>query len=170
MQKFGQRCVSLAYELANCADHWAGIHTKCLTLSDRPCHHIGEVGATDLPTVHYEAGSPTHIAMKTFMEKYITPAKMKFFTMAREKILSETFHSVMGKYATKRIHFPASHEARLLCAGMDWNENINHPLLKVYDRIPVNTAVRDRPGRSRVLVERTTNWKEQASRRIYGTL
>lgn len=114
------------------------------------------------------ADSPTHLAVKMFLVKYITPAKMRFYTQARENFMSETFHSVMGKFATKRIHFPASHEARLFCAGMDWNENIGRHVWKIYARVPVNTAVRERPARVRVMVERTTGWKDQTSARIFS--
>ncbi|CAM6083413.1 unnamed protein product [Calypogeia fissa] len=114
---------SLAFELHNCAYHWARIHTTCMMLSDQPCHHIGEEGVTQ-PKVYYDPHSLTHKAMKAFMAKKIIVNKMRFYTRARENFMSETFHSVMEKYATKRIHFPASHEARLFCAGMDWNENI----------------------------------------------
>ncbi|CAM6099359.1 unnamed protein product [Calypogeia fissa] len=62
--------------------------------------------------------------MKAFMAKKITVNKMKFYTRARENFMLDTFYFVMGKYATKRIHFPTSHEAQLFCADMDWNENI----------------------------------------------
>ena len=106
--------------------------------------------------------------MKAFCAKHFTPAKMRFYTMGRENFMSETFHFVMSKFATKRIHFRASHEARLCCCVMDWNENIRRPVWKVLPRRPVNSAVRERPSRVRILVERTTQWKDEMSQRICG--
>lgn len=118
--------------------------------------------------IFFDSDSATHADVKAFMVKYVKPAKMAFYTMARENYMSETFHSVMGKFATKRIHFPASHDARLFCAALDWNENIGHPVWKIYSRERVSTAVRARPARVRVMVEPTRCWKECTSRRLYG--
>ena len=106
--------------------------------------------------------------MKAFCTKHFTLEKMRFYTMGRENFMSETFHFVMGKFATKRIHFRASYEAHLCCCVMDWNENIRRPVWKVLPRQLVNTVVRERPSRVRILVERTAIWKDEMSQRIYG--
>ncbi|KAL3701628.1 hypothetical protein R1sor_019650 [Riccia sorocarpa] len=115
---------SLICDIINAGNHWAGDHALCWVLpGNRPCCQPIEAG-TERPQKYYEEGSPTHDAVIKFLEKHITPAKMRFYTRARENFLSETFHSVINKYATKRIHFHKSHEARLSACAMDWKRTL----------------------------------------------
>jgi hypothetical protein len=39
--------------------------------------------------------------------------------------MSETFHSVINKYAPKRIHFAKSHKSRIAAAALDWTEGMD---------------------------------------------
>ena len=72
----------------------------------------------------------------------------------------ETFNSVIGKYATKRTHYHATHWARLCMTQLDWNENIGNKVLKTYERkTDVSTNVRKRPGHIPVKEKRTWQWK-----------
>ncbi|KAL3691385.1 hypothetical protein R1sor_005036 [Riccia sorocarpa] len=116
----------------------------------------------------YVPGGETHLAVKDFLRKYITEGKMKFYLRARENFISETYHSVINKFATKRIHFDASHCARLACSALDWNENIRREVRAVYSRASNDTAVRRRPKTNRVLVKRTTVWKTQLASRVFS--
>ncbi|KAL2620955.1 hypothetical protein R1flu_001160 [Riccia fluitans] len=102
----------------------------------------------------------THKAVKEFLKKYITETKMKCYIRARENFISETFHSVINKFTMKRIHFDASHTARLACAAMDWNKNIRRDVRATYQRASNDIAVRRRAKTCRVLVERTSHWKK----------
>ncbi|KAL3675064.1 hypothetical protein R1sor_025012 [Riccia sorocarpa] len=102
-----------------------------------------------------------------FLRKYITHNKMKFYIRAQENFISETFHSVINKFATKRIHFDASHTARLACATLDWNENIRRVVWAVYNRTSNDTAVRRRARTNRVLVDRTSVGKTQLAIRVF---
>ncbi|KAL3688317.1 hypothetical protein R1sor_014626 [Riccia sorocarpa] len=115
----------------------------------------------------YPEGGETHKAVKDFMKKYVTETKMKFYLRVRENYISETFHSVINKFATKRIHFDASHNARLACAALDWNENIRREVRCIYNRSSNDTAVRRRARTNRVLVDRTSQWKMQLAVRVF---
>ncbi|KAL2643513.1 hypothetical protein R1flu_011100 [Riccia fluitans] len=114
------------------------------------------------------AGSgETHKAVADFLKKYITENKMKCYVRARENFISETFHSMINKFATKRIHFDASHTARLACAAMDWNENIQREVRAVYHRASNNTAVRRRAKTNKALVDKTLVWKTALANRVF---
>ncbi|KAL2614104.1 hypothetical protein R1flu_025796 [Riccia fluitans] len=112
----------LTMDIHNAADHWARDHTTYSHLPGvRKCVVEKWTGGKE---AKYPEGGETHTAVKKFLKKYITEMKMKCYIRARENMISETFHSVINKFATKRIHFDASHTARLACTAMDWNENI----------------------------------------------
>lgn len=109
----------LCKDIHNAADHWAGVHTVCAELDpQRKCvtEKWGQGRA------YFLQGWKTHLALKEWPIKKCTPAKMKFYTRSRQNYLSETFNSLINKYASKRIHYSKSHLARAACAGLDWNE------------------------------------------------
>ncbi|KAL2622281.1 hypothetical protein R1flu_002486 [Riccia fluitans] len=114
------------------------------------------------------ASGETHKAVKEFLKKYITGSKMKCYIKARENFISKTFHSVINKFATKRIHFDSSHTARLVCATMDWNENIRRDVRAIYQRSSNDIAIRRRAKTNRYLVDRTSCWKRALARRVFG--
>ncbi|KAL3684035.1 hypothetical protein R1sor_008785 [Riccia sorocarpa] len=132
----------LTLDIQNAADHWVGQHDTCRTLPGiRKCVTENWTTANDRK---YDEGGETHKAVKAFLKKYITETKMKYYLRARENYMSETFHRVINKYATKRIHFDASHTARLACSAMDWNENVRREVRAVYQRTGNDTTVRHR--------------------------
>ncbi|GAQ82597.1 hypothetical protein KFL_001170010, partial [Klebsormidium nitens] len=117
---------ALCKDIHNAADHWAGDHSVCAAIDpDRKC--VKE--SWDGTRAYYEKGGETHLAVKQWLQKKCTPAKMKFYTRARENYLSETFNSLINKYATKRIHYSKSHLARVACAALDWNEGRDRVVL-----------------------------------------
>ncbi|KAL3697262.1 hypothetical protein R1sor_011338 [Riccia sorocarpa] len=157
---------TLTIDVQNAADHWAGNHTVCRTLpGTRKC--VVENWDSGRESKYAEGGE-THIAVRDFLKKYLTINKMKFYVRARENFISETFHSVINKYASKRTHFDASHHARLACAALDWNENIRREVRVVYSRSANNTAVRRRAHTNRVLVTRTSHWKSIVAKKVFG--
>ncbi|KAL3695327.1 hypothetical protein R1sor_009403 [Riccia sorocarpa] len=112
----------LVPDIITAADHWAGLHDMCRILpGDRIC--CSPDWDNDSRRL-YVPESVTHKAVWEFLEKRITYSKMKFYTKARENYHSETFHSVINKFAPKRMHWMKSHCARLAVAARDWNENI----------------------------------------------
>ncbi|KAL3684233.1 hypothetical protein R1sor_002255 [Riccia sorocarpa] len=156
----------LTLDIQNAADHWAGQHDTCRTLpGTRKCVTDNWTSANERK---YDEGGETHKAVKAFLKKYITETKMKYYLRARENYMSETFHSVINKYATKRIHFDASHTARLACSAMDWNENVRQEVRAVYQRSGNDTSVRRRARTNKVLVNRTSVWKQNLARRVFG--
>ncbi|KAL3695438.1 hypothetical protein R1sor_009514 [Riccia sorocarpa] len=156
----------LTKDVQNAAEHWAGNHAVCRTLpGQRKCVvENWEPGRDN----KYVEGSETHKAVSDFLRKYLTENKMKFYLRARENFISETFHSVINKYATKRIHFDSSHVARLTCAALDWNENIRREVRVVYNRNANNMAVRRRARTNRVLAPSTSTWKNQIAQKVFN--
>ncbi|KAL3699855.1 hypothetical protein R1sor_017877 [Riccia sorocarpa] len=158
-------CTTLISDIRNAADHWAGVHSICRELpGERPCCDLN-TPASD----HYFAeGSPTHEKLRVFLEKQITSSKVRFYTRARENFVNETFNSVINKYATKRTHYHRSHEARLGCCAMDWNKNITREPIRIYERRPQHTTIRNRTATRRVLPQWTVHWKTQLCDALFG--
>jgi hypothetical protein len=147
---------ALCLDLQNAADHWVGDHSVCDQISRlRKCVQE-DWGAQQ---ASYEKGGETHKAVKAWLVKKCTPAKMKFYTRARENFLSETFNSLINKYASKRIHYQKSHLARVACATLHWNEGRDRVVLMKKVRKAAGTAVRTRGANRNVLSEKTTKWK-----------
>jgi hypothetical protein len=96
--------------------------------------------------------------------KKASVAKMKFYTRARQNFLSETFNSLINKYASKRIHYAKSHIARTACAGPDWSEGRDRVVLAKKQRQASGTAVRTRGANMNILSEKTTRWKSKVSK------
>ncbi|KAL2649981.1 hypothetical protein R1flu_018109 [Riccia fluitans] len=108
----------LTVDVQNAANHWAGNHDTCWTLPGvRKCVVENWPQGRDYK---YPEGGETHKAVKDFLKKYLTENKMKFYLRTRENFIFEMFHLVINKYATKCIHFDASHTTRLACATLDW--------------------------------------------------
>ncbi|KAL2609996.1 hypothetical protein R1flu_028569 [Riccia fluitans] len=156
----------LTMDIHNAADHWAGDHTTCSHLPSMRKYVVEKW--TGGKEAKYPKGGETHKAVKEFLKKYITETKMKCYIRARENFISEMFHSVINKFATKRIHFDASHTARLACAAMDWNKNIRRDVRATYQRASNDTAVRRRVKTNRVLVERTSHWKKALAATVFS--
>jgi hypothetical protein len=147
------------------ADHWCGDHSRC-SRSNPSMRCVTQQWSPNRKFL--TKGSAAYQALVTWLDRNITVGKMKFYVRARENYLSETFHSLINKYATKRIHWKASHQARLACAALDWNENRFRECLRVDMRKPSHSAVRRRPRRQRVLTEKTYNWKKDLEIILFG--
>jgi hypothetical protein len=146
---------TLVKNIRNAADHWAGNHSICAEIdSSRKC-----VQHPHPEKKKFVFNSKTHIAVKQWLIAHITENKFVFYTWARENYLSESFHSLINKYASKRIHFLKSHKARIACAALDWNENRSKECLKVVEVRTTDNTVRNRPPHKRVLTDKTHNWK-----------
>ncbi|KAL2649727.1 hypothetical protein R1flu_017855 [Riccia fluitans] len=156
----------LTMDIHNAADHWAGDHSTCRNLPGvRKCIVENWSGEHKRK---YAPGGETHKAVKEFLKKYITEIKMKCYIRAKENFIYETFHSVINKFATKRIHFDSSHIARLACAAMDWNKNIMRDVQAIYQRSSNDTAIRRRAKTNRYLADRTSCWKRALGHRVFG--
>jgi hypothetical protein len=146
---------TLVKDIRNAADHWAGDHSTCVEIdSSRNC-----VQHPNAEKRRFDLNSKTHIAMKQWLIKHIIENKFVYYTRARENYLSESFHSLINKYASKRIHFLQSHRARIACAALDWNENRSRECLKVVEVCATDNIVRNRPPHKRILSDKTYNWK-----------
>ncbi|KAL2645305.1 hypothetical protein R1flu_012892 [Riccia fluitans] len=155
----------LTLDIHNAANHWAGDHSTCRILPGvRKC--VTENWSAR-QMYKYPEGGETHKAGADFLKKYITENKMKCYVRARENFISETFHSVINKFATKHIHFDASHTVRLACAAMDWNKNIRREVRAIYHRASNDTAVRLRAKTNKALVDRTSVWKTALANRVF---
>jgi hypothetical protein len=136
----------------------------------------------------FEKDGETYQALKKWLESHITEKSFGFYTRARENFMSESFHSLINKYATKRIHFSKSHDARIYCAVMDWNENCKRECLKVIEeggnledeeeesRASTSSrqreqAVRDEEYKHRshkcLLEAKTFDWKDEIRQKIF---
>ncbi|KAL3687000.1 hypothetical protein R1sor_013309 [Riccia sorocarpa] len=155
----------MVQEIHTAADHWAGVHSACARLDPtrQCCQEDFEVANHR----RYQQDSPTHNAVKKFLQKYISVNRMRHYTRARENHANETFHSVINKFASKRIHWDQSYYARLAQAAMDWNENITRQVIKTTERRRNDTAVRRRAATTRVLAPRTGSWKKNISSVVF---
>jgi hypothetical protein len=153
----------LKKDICNAADHWAEDHSVCALIDPtRKCVLEKRGPGKAL----YHAGGETHIAVKAWLEKKCTLAKLKHYTRARESFLSETFHSVINKYAPKRIYFAKSHKSRIAAAALDWTKEMDREVLARKQRIAAGTAVRKRAASRKILSEKTHSLKKE----VYGKL
>jgi hypothetical protein len=151
----------LCKDIINAADHWAGSHSICAELDPQRKCVVEQWGPEK---AHYLLNGETHLAVKAWLVKKASLAKMKFYTRARQNFLSETFNSVINKYASKRIHYAKSHIARIqACAGLDCSEGRDRVVLAKKQRQACGTAVRTRGANRNILSEKTTRWKTKVS-------
>ncbi|KAL2635158.1 hypothetical protein R1flu_006637 [Riccia fluitans] len=156
----------LTMDIHNAADYWAGDHSTCRKLPGvQKCIVENWSGEQKCK---YAPGGETHKVVKEFLKKYITESKMKCYIRARENFISETFHSIINKFATKHIYFDSSHIACLACATMDWNENIKRDVRAIYQHSSNDTAVRSRVKTNRYLADKTSCWKRALGCSVFG--
>jgi hypothetical protein len=154
----------LVTDLKNCAKHWASDHSEG-KLIDPTRDYV--VQNWDTSAKYFDLNSPTYEALVVWLDKHITPSKMKHYVKCRENVFSETFHSLINKYASKHIHWRASHHARLACTALDWNENRSREVLAVRKRVSSDIAVRNRPTTYRILSRKTELWKEKVAQKLF---
>jgi hypothetical protein len=115
---------------------------------------------------YYPLGGETHAAVEAWLKSKITPSKMKHCTRARENFLSETFHSLIDKYASKRIHYSKSHKARVAAARLDWSENRDRQAIEQKVRLAAGTTIRKRSANKNILSPKTYCWKSAVWSRL----
>lgn len=134
---------ALCKDVHNAADQWSGDHSVCREIDpERKC--VKEEWGAD--RAYYTADGATHVALKSWLVKKCNASKMKFFTRARENFLSDTFNSVINKYAPKRTHYAKSHLPRVACAGLDWNEGREREVLRKSVKKPAGRYNHQEPG------------------------
>lgn len=145
-------------EVVDCVNHWNGQHYFCALFDpQRPCC----INATIAKQIYF--------AITECLESHICLAKMRRYTCSQENFLSETFHSLINKYTIKCIHWKKiTHEARLACTALDWNENWGRELLGTCTQSSTNMVVRHRPTTSRILSVKIKHWKEEVSTLLFG--
>lgn len=148
----------LRKDICNAGDHWAGDHSMCAQLDPTKKCVLEKRGADK---AYYVANGETHVAVKAWLEEKCTLAKLKHYTHAKEFYLSETFHSVINKYAPKRIHFAKRHKARIAAAALVWTEGMDREVLARKQRVAAGTTVRKRSARRKILSEKTHSWKKE---------
>ena len=145
--------------MINVADHWCGKCTDCASFWG------GNARCQRCPGAHekfYEQGSETHIAVKAWLTSRFSEKLCLSLRWADSNYCVETFHSFRLRWLPKRFHFPKTHRARVLMAVMDWNENANREIHRVYVRTKISkSSFRTRAGTTRRLVEKTREWKKE---------
>jgi hypothetical protein len=158
-------CELLISDIKNIAMHWARDHSFCAYVNaERKC--IRNKWGAD--RAYLKKNSPSYNALEAWLASHITSAKMQYYIKARENYLSETFHSLINKYASKQIHWRKCHYARLACAAMDWNENRDRECLHVVTRKSSSSAVRRRSSKQHLLAEKTFTWKKELALKLFG--
>jgi hypothetical protein len=148
--------------IRNAPDHWTMDHSICAEIDySRKC-----VQHPDIEKKKFDFNRKSHIVVKQWLMTHIKDSKFAFYTWVQENYLSESFHSLINKYATKHIHFLKRHKARITYATLDWNENKSRECLKVVEVCATNNIVYNKPPHKRVLTDKTHNWKNDVKIRL----
>jgi hypothetical protein len=92
----------LCLDIHNCLDHWSGCHDMCRLINpERPC--VKENWSRNY--AYFSRNGAAYEALDKWLDRHITRKKMAHYLRARENFLSETFNSLINKYATKRINW-----------------------------------------------------------------
>lgn len=145
-------------DFRNCADHWAGDHSGCANIDPTRLCVVKGWGSEH---AYYAPNSPDHRALKDLLCKMSSEKAFIHYTRARKNTRSEVFNSMINKYATKRVHWAKTHEARLHLTALDWNENRHRGIIKRVDRKGkgVNTATRKREPHKNIYEPKTYEFK-----------
>ncbi|GJP50127.1 hypothetical protein CLOM_g9266 [Closterium sp. NIES-68] len=149
----------VAEELGMAADHWASDHTRCNRGQEVPrCVTDGWGRENAL----YEKGSRTH-AFKEWLAENCGPEQMRPYVSGASSWMNESFHSLICKYAPKRIRFHGSMRARVGLTVMHWNNLLDREVLTIRTRIRRATRVR-RGKKDRVLGPMRWQWVDEIMR------
>ncbi|GBG77071.1 hypothetical protein CBR_g23397 [Chara braunii] len=154
----------LATHVQHLADHWAGDHSCCDKELSNLCKGAGGPDRDPL----YEAGGRVHFAVARCLEQLASNTKMTYYTRARMTFNNECFFSVINKYATKRLNFPKSYEARVCCTALEWNKNKRIGRLRTVFRKPTNVTHRRRSARQHIYAARDTSWRFEIATAVFG--
>ncbi|CAI5483995.1 unnamed protein product [Closterium sp. Yama58-4] len=144
----------VADELALSAEHWAGDHSRCARHGIIPRCVADSWGPE---SAVYEHGGTTHLAFREWLSKHCSAGKMQPFVLGASSWVNESFHSVICKYAPKRIHFRGSMEARIALSILHWNNTVERLVRRHIVRLRRATRVR-RGKKGRVLGPMNWQW------------
>ncbi|CAI5462982.1 unnamed protein product [Closterium sp. Yama58-4] len=144
----------VAFELGLAANHWAGDHSGC-GHGGRTSRCVTEKWGNE--TAIYEKGSETHKAVQDWLAKRCGPDKVKSFVHGASSSINESFHSVILKYAPKRIRFRGSFEARMALAVLHWNNSMDRLVTAYRTRQRQVTRIR-RGNKDRSLTPMDWSW------------
>ncbi|GBG71163.1 hypothetical protein CBR_g8465 [Chara braunii] len=105
----------LVTHVQHLADHWAGDHSCCDKELSNLCKAAGGPDRDPL----YEGGRRVHFAVARCLQQFASNTKMAYYTRATMTFNNECFHSMINKYAMKRLNFPKSYEARVCCTTLE---------------------------------------------------
>ncbi|GJP36561.1 hypothetical protein CLOM_g21055 [Closterium sp. NIES-68] len=145
-------------ELGCAADHWAGDHSRCQRPGTTPPRCISKGWGEE--SAIYAKGSAAHKAVSAWFEKRLGPAQVAPFIRGANSSLNESFHSLVCKYAPKRLRFRGSMVARVALAVLHWNSCVDR-LVNGYC-IRVRRATRVQRGSAvRILGPMDWSWVEE---------
>ncbi|GBG61814.1 hypothetical protein CBR_g23772 [Chara braunii] len=154
----------LATHVQHLTDHWAGDHSCCDKELSNLCKAVGGPDKDPL----YEAGGRVHFAVAHCLQQFASNTKMAYYTRARMTFNNECFHSVINKYATKRLNFPKSYEARVCCTALEWNKNKRIRRLRKVFRKPTSVTHRRRSARQHIYAARDMSWRFDIATAVFG--
>ncbi|GBG68601.1 hypothetical protein CBR_g3144 [Chara braunii] len=155
----------LVMHMQHLADHWAGDHSCC----DKELSNLCKAARDPDRDPLYEAGGRVHLAVARCLQQFASNTKMAYYTRARITFNNECFHSVINKYATKRLNFPKSYEARVCCTALEWNKNKRIRQLRTVFSKPTNVTHRRRSARQHIYVARDTSWRFDIATAVFGS-
>ncbi|CAI5459645.1 unnamed protein product [Closterium sp. Yama58-4] len=144
----------VAEELGLADNHWAGDHSGC-GQSGRISRCVTE--GWGIETAIYEKGSETHKAVQDWLAKRCGPDKVKSLVHGAPSSINESFHSIILKYAPKRIRFQGSFEARVALAVLHWNNSMDRLVTAYRTRQRQVTRIR-RGNKDRTLGAMDWSW------------
>ncbi|GBG58777.1 hypothetical protein CBR_g177 [Chara braunii] len=154
-----------ATHVQHLADHWVGDHSCCDKELSNLCKAAGGPDRDPL----YEAGGRVHFAVARRLQQFASNTKMAYYTRARMTFNNECFHSVINKYATKRLNFPKSYEARVCWTALEWNKNKRIRRLRTVFRKPTSVTHRRRSARQHIYATRDTSWRFDIATAVFGS-
>ncbi|CAI5480311.1 unnamed protein product [Closterium sp. Yama58-4] len=147
----------VAQELATSADHWAGLHSKCGNGAVIP-RCVSEKWGPE--NAVYEPNSSAHLALRKWLETHCSPKEMEAYVSGASNWVNESFHSLVIKYAPKRIRFQGSMVPRIGLSVLHWNHTVSRLVRAIKTRVRKRTRVR-RGSKERVLEAMDCSWVDK---------
>ncbi|CAI5536663.1 unnamed protein product, partial [Closterium sp. Naga37s-1] len=147
----------VAAEIGSAADHWAGDHSGCSRGSDISRCVADEWGPE---SALYERGGTTHVRFKAWVSENCGPKQMAPYVLGASNWMNESFHSLICKYAPKRIRFHGSMRARIGLTALHWNNSLDREVIAT--KIRIRRATRVRRGKTdKVLGPMRWDWVDE---------
>ncbi|CAI5475974.1 unnamed protein product [Closterium sp. Yama58-4] len=148
----------VAEEIGVAADHWAGDHSRCSRGYERSRCVTDKWGKE---SALYEYGSRMHLAFRQWLSE--SAKEMRPYVHGACNWMNESFHSLICKYAPKRILFCGSMRARAGLTVLHWNQGLEREVRATKIRIRRATRVW-RGKRSRILGPMDWSWVDDIMR------